>query len=200
MQTRLRSARKSICARGWSRSGAEGADIVRCVLAGKRPATGSTARFGGCSVAAVKVVNEWIDAAGGFLRSSNWADDGGPGTGPLLAELQAISNAQLASSVQSAPRAPTTSAVAGVTWWLCTDTVVLAFACADGTNVAVTVPAPDESIFLPGRQVVDPANADIVAIAAAAVGVLTNPAGSAVTAFVSGVRSSRRTEQNAPPG
>jgi hypothetical protein len=145
-----------------------------------------------------RIINEWLDGAGGFLRTAGWVDST-VSSGPLLTALQAASNAELLYSEQSLPRTATTTPNPGATWWLCTDTVVLTFVCADLTNVGLIIPGPTAAIFLAGGLVVDPANGLVAAIIAAAIGTVRNATGSAVTAFVSGVKSSRRTEQNAPP-
>lgn len=164
---------------------------------GVRPRTRAPRRKE-AATATDRIVNEWIDGAGGFLRTAGWIDST-VSSGPLLTAMQAASNAELLYSEQGLPRTATASPNPGVTWWLCTDTAIFTFICLDLTNVGLIIPGPDSSMFLPGSLVIDPASTLAAAIIAQAIGVVLNPVGSPVTAFVSGVKSSRRTEQNAPP-
>ena len=144
-----------------------------------------------------RMINEWQDAAGGFLRSGSWVDSAGAITS-LQTAVAASSNALLSNSTVAVPFVSTIAAVPNVTWYLCTDTAVLIFDCADGSAVSLVIPAPKQSMFKPNGLVVDPTSSDVVPIISAAIGTLANVAGSLVTAYSSGVRSSRRVEQNAP--
>lgn len=62
----------------------------------------------------------------------------------------------------------------------------LVFACADGTASTLVVVAPKRSIFMADGQTVDPTNADVVVLVAAAISECTNANGSPYTALVIG--------------
>ena len=62
----------------------------------------------------------------------------------------------------------------------------LVFACADGTAATLIVVAPKRSIFMADGTTVDPTNADVVSLVAAAVVECCNAAGSPFTALIIG--------------
>jgi len=146
-----------------------------------------------------RAVFEWVDGAGGFLRTTSWNN----GSGALLTayEIAAslLSNAGLQFVTSATPDIAVSTANPGHTWWLTTDTAVFNFTTVAGTTVQVTIPGPDQSIFLPDGLTIDTGNLLVIAFAAAAGLSLTDSAGNAVSFLASGVKSSRRTEQNAPP-
>lgn len=74
------------------------------------------------------------------------------------------------------------------------DVAVLNFTTAAGTVVQLQVPAPLGSDFTQSR-LVNPADANIAALIAAAIGLVSDNLGNLVTAFTSGSYSSRRKEQ-----
>ena len=143
---------------------------------------------------------EWQDVAGGFHRSQTWNNNSGFALGALEGVLSGISNAGLQFVTSAVPDVAISSPTADVTWQLTQDLAVILFDTASGGVVQLIVPAPHEGIFKPDTLVVDPGNAAIIALTAAAVASMTSVGGDAVTGFNQGVRSSRRTEQNMPPG
>lgn len=62
----------------------------------------------------------------------------------------------------------------------------LAYQCADMSEAALRLPAPQVGIFLADGSTVDPANALVIAINAAAIGALVSSTGSPAVTFVSG--------------
>lgn len=146
-----------------------------------------------------RLVLEWIDAAGGFMRSGGFIDSSFP-LATLASAVANASNANLAFATDGLPFISSVAAVPGVTWYLTTDTAVLIFATAVGTYVTLIIPAPDQSMFLPGGTVIDPSAAKSAAVITAVIGSLMDPAGNLVTAYVQGSKGSRRTEQGSPPG
>jgi hypothetical protein len=136
---------------------------------------------------------EWTDDAGGFLRASNWTAPGG--VVAIDAQLQACSNAQLTYATEGtanmSPFSPTAAQ-----YHLVTDLAVLVFATAAGNNVQVVVPGPLATTFGATSNIVNPLDPTTAALIAAVIGTLSDVNGNLVTAYVSGVKSSRRTEQN----
>lgn len=144
------------------------------------------------------MINEWNDAAGGFLRTANWVDPAG-GLASLQAAIEAVSNDAMTYSTAGPPRAASNIATASL-YYLTTDTVVLTFATAvPGQIIKLVIPGPKAAIFKSDGVTVDPSNSLITALTAAAIGTLSNLPGNDVISFQQGVKSSRRTEQNAPP-
>ena len=137
---------------------------------------------------------EWVDAAGGFLRASNWVVPTGS-TGALEAELQTNSNAALQYATVGPPTIGATTPGA-TQYHLVADIAVQIFATIPGTTIQVVVPGPLATTFGPSSNVVNPLDANVAALIASVIGVLSDAAGNAATAYVSGVKSSRRVEQN----
>lgn len=135
---------------------------------------------------------EWQDVAGGFLRASNWIAAGSIAT--IDAPLQLNSNAQLLYATEGianvSPFAPTSAQ-----YHLVTDIAVLVFQTVPGTTVSLVIPGPLATTFGPSSNVVNPLDPNVAALIAAVVGNVADNAGNVVTAYVSGVKSSRRTEQ-----
>lgn len=148
-------------------------------------------------MATARLVHEWQDASGGFLRSGNFVLDTTDLTA-LEAAVVAVSNANLQYATLAVPFVSPTAATPGVTWYLCTDTAVLLFATGAGTTVQLVIPAPTQDIFKIDKLTVDPTSLLMVSLISEVVGNLCDSAGNTVTAFIQGVKSSRRTEQNAP--
>ena len=145
-----------------------------------------------------RLIWEWQDAAGGFLRAGNWIDS----TFPLATLASAValgSNTLLAAATDALPYVSSTPAVAGVTWYLATDTAVFNFQTAAGTFVTLVIPGPNSAMFKPGGTIIDPTAPISAGIISAAIGSLMDASGNLVTAYVQGNKGSRRTEQGAPP-
>lgn len=135
---------------------------------------------------------EWQDVAGGYLRASNWIAAGSLPT--IDAPLQLNSNAQLLYATEGvanvSPFAPTSAQ-----YHLVTDIAVLVFATIPGTTVTLVIPGPLATTFGPSSNVVNPLDPNVAAMIAACIGNLSDLGGNVATAYVSGVKSSRRTEQ-----
>lgn len=145
-----------------------------------------------------RLINEWNDAAGGFLRTGNWVDPLG-GLASLQAAIEACSNDAMTYSTAGPPRAASNIATAAL-YYLTTDTAVLTFATSSPSQtIKLIIPGPKSAIFKADGVTVDPTNALIAALTTAAVGTLSTLSGNNAVSFSQGVKSSRRTEQNAPP-
>jgi len=140
-----------------------------------------------------RVIWEWTDDAGGFLRASNWIDAAAH-LGFVDVPLQGASNAQLTYSTAATPAVSPFAPVAAQ-YHLVTDLAVLVFATGTGSTFQVVVPGPMVAVFGPTSNVVDPLAPLTAALIAGVIGVLTDVLGNVATAYVSGVKSSRRVEQ-----
>jgi hypothetical protein len=150
-------------------------------------------------VAIARIINEWNDAAGGFLRTAGWVDDT-TSVSTFQNALEACSNDALTHSTFAVPRAAAQTATAAL-YYLTTDAIRLTYLTATpGLTISLIIPGPQSSVFLPDGVTVDPGSTLIAALTAAATtGSLTASGGQPATLFFSGVKTSRRTEQNAPP-
>lgn len=140
-----------------------------------------------------RLINEYTDVQAAYLRTSNWLV-AGSASGPLNGTIQAAMNAAFLFSTQGLPFIGTTTPVAGQ-YQSVQDVALLNFQTVPGTSVQLAIPAPQNAIFGANSTVVDPTNALVLAIIAQALGVLADVAGNPATAFISGSKSSRRTEQ-----
>jgi hypothetical protein len=71
------------------------------------------------------------------------------------------------------------------------DSALLTFSTALGTQIGVVVPGFKESLYLSDNQTVDPAQPLVLAFVAFAVGFLVDSAGNPATAFIGGLRQKR---------
>jgi hypothetical protein len=140
-----------------------------------------------------RVIWEWQDVAGGFLRGSNFLTSAAV-LGTIDVPLQAASNAQIIFATAATP-AVSPFSPSGGQYNLVTDIAVLVFATAAPSTIQVIIPAPLNTTFGPSSNVVDPTDPNVAALIAAVIGNVTDAGGFPVTAYVSGVKSSRRTEQ-----
>jgi hypothetical protein len=140
-----------------------------------------------------RLINEYTDVAGGYLRASNWVPYG-VSVGPLLAAIAAAQNAALQFSTLAVPVVGVAVPV-GNLYRLTSDLALLNFQTAPGGSVQLAIPGPVAALFGPNSTVVDPSNGLAAAVIAAAIGTLCDASGGAVTAYISGSKSSRRTEQ-----
>lgn len=135
---------------------------------------------------------EWQDDAGGFLRASNWIAAGS--IAAIDVPLQACSNAQLLYATEGMANVSPFAPVAAQ-YHLVTDIAVLVFATIPGTTVTIVIPGPLATTFGPSSNVVDPTDPNVAALILAVIGNVADLSGNVVTAYVSGVKSSRRVEQ-----
>jgi hypothetical protein len=140
-----------------------------------------------------RAFNEYTDQGSNFLRSSNWVLPGATLVG-LYAALQNASNANLLYATSGAPIVGTFTPAAAQ-YPLVSDLAVFNFQTVPGSGCQLVVPAPLAALFGPTTTVVDPTATLSAAIIAAAVGLLTDVVGNPATAFISGSKASRRTEQ-----
>lgn len=140
-----------------------------------------------------RTIWEWQDVAGGFLRASNWVGTLA-GMPTLEAALQSDSNALLQFVTTGPPVVSGGSPTTGL-YQLTSDLAVLIFSTAVGGTIRVVVPAPLVTTFGPSSNVVNPLDPATAAIIAAVIGTLSDVTGNLVTGYVSGIKSSRRVEQ-----
>ena len=140
-----------------------------------------------------RIIWEWIDTAGGFIRASNWIDrSASPAT--LEADLQFDSNGLLQYTTKGTPLISGGSPATGLYQYV-QDVAVLVFQTVPGTTVRVVVPAPLSTTFGPDSNIVDPTDTNVSAIIAAVTGVLCDAGGNVVTSYISGIKTSRRVDQ-----
>jgi len=144
-------------------------------------------------MALVRYIAEWVDNAGGFIRQGGWVF-APAGLGVYEAALQACANPDLQYFTNGIPTISVAAPGTGA-YDLVNDTAVLVFATIPGVTIRVIVPGPISTIFGPSSNVVDPTNPLVAALIAATIGTLADSGGNVVTAYVSGVKGSRRTEQ-----
>jgi hypothetical protein len=130
----------------------------------------------------------WIDA-NGFTRLT--LVNGNATLSGVQTQLLAQSNADVLNMVESAltvfaPAPP------GGTYRTVGDAAILTFQDAGGNLTDITLPAPLSSIFLADQETVD--ITQIGGIIGAVVGTVVTPAGGNVTAFVAGVRVTKKGE------
>ena len=138
-------------------------------------------------------VAEWVDALTGYLRLASWVDSGG-NPAALQAALQSCSNAELQYATTAVPfiggLAPVDASYPSVF-----DVAVLNFQTVPGGALQVVVPAPLRSMFMADGLTVDPTAAVTAALITAVIGTASDAAGNLATAYISGVKSSRRKDQ-----
>lgn len=125
----------------------------------------------------------WIDANG---RTRQTIIKTLVGAGSLLTAMRAGSLAGVNTWWQSMLQ-PAVGASTPGTYQTTADTARLLFQTGSGSIIRLTLPAPKVALFLADKITVDPANATVVSIVNAAVGHLSDGAGSAVVSFVGGV-------------
>ena len=141
-----------------------------------------------------RIYLEFGDQAGGFLRSGNWA---AIGISDLAYEtaVVALTNAAVLSSTFGVATTGFPAATSSQ-YSLVTTTAVMTFNTAVGSSIQVTIPAPVAAMFGTDGVTVDRTNPLVAAFVGAALGFLTDSAGNPASLFISGVKSSRKVEQN----
>ena len=130
----------------------------------------------------------WVDAGVGQTIYRNRTSSG---VGALLTALQGCSNADWSVCWESPETLNTPAPVAAQYLGVKPD-AVLYFTCGDATVAQLRVPAPQVGIFLADQATIDPANAAVITLVAAAVGNLASSSGSLATAFLAGRLDSSR--------
>jgi hypothetical protein len=125
----------------------------------------------------------WVDA-NGFLRITRINTT--TGMAALLLTMLACTNADWLQSWESALATNPAAAPVPAVYQAASQIASLTFVCADGTQTVLQLLAPKLAIFLADGVTVDITNPSVVALATAAIGTLTNTAGSPATALVSG--------------
>lgn len=133
---------------------------------------------------------EWEDNSLGFVREGIYLAPGG-NPAAILAALNAMANAQIQQWTQG-PTTFTPAAALDALYPLATVLAQVAYNCADGTRILVSVPAPLSEVFTADQRLVNPLDAKVAALTAALTGVAANNLGSLVTGFNSGVYVTRR--------
>ena len=141
-----------------------------------------------------RLIAEFVDVAGGYLRSGNWGASSAISL-PYTTALAACSNANLNAFTAGVALTSSPAASSGA-YPLVTDVAVLNFVSVALGRVQLTIPSPVASIFGSDGVTVDPTNPLVAALISAATGYLADVNGNPVSAFMQGVKSSRRVEQN----
>lgn len=129
----------------------------------------------------------WVDAYG---RKTITRINSVAGFAAGFAALTACSNAAWQEYWESALSTNVPTPAASV-YQSVMDRAALLFLCVDNTLAQVIIPAPNLGIFLADGETIDPANALVVALVAAILGVLTNQNASPAASFVAGYRLPR---------
>jgi len=138
-----------------------------------------------------RLITEWIDAKGTYLRAGNWALIGGsPAT--LFAAMVGASNAQISFQTQGQPFQDLSAPVDAL-YATNQDTLQLTLITSALTYVQLVIPAPVASLFTTGGVNVDTTSAAYLALAAAVVN-LTDSAGNPVTGISAAAKSQRRVD------
>mgnify|MGYP001195724336 CR=1 FL=1 len=145
-------------------------------------------------MAQARLILEWQDAAGGFLRSASWYDDANS-PASFEADIQAASNCNLQYATGAVPEVGVVTP-GTTTYFLTTDVAVLVFQTVPGGSLRVVIPGPLEEVFGSDGNTVDPTDTLVAAVIADVIGTLTDSGGNVATAYISGVKSSRRVEQS----
>lgn len=145
-------------------------------------------------MATERFTNEYIDYTNGYLRSGNWTNNGA-GVSALLGAMAAATNSNVAVSSNVVPIIGTSTAT-DTLYGSVQDTAVFVFVTSALTQVRLVIPAPMSTMFVAGGLTIDPTSALAAAIIAAAIGTLSDVNGNLVMAYVSGTKSSRKSEQN----
>lgn len=141
----------------------------------------------------VRLILEYSDIGGNFLRTSSWVFAAG-GLSVLEAAIQAATNSNLLYATAGIPAVGTVTP-SDADYPLVTDVALFNFQTVPGGGIQLAVPAPAIGMFGPSSTVIDPTSPLAAAIIAAVIGTLSDSSGNVVTAFISGSKSSRRTEQ-----
>lgn len=128
----------------------------------------------------------WVDAQG--LTSSTQINGSGS-LASLQASLLLVSNADYVREFEGTNTPNGSPSPTAATYESVTDQAALWFTTAAGVIVQVTLPAPHSTIFMADQMTVNPAA--ITAQITAALAVVTDTSGNAVTAFVAGLRQNR---------
>lgn len=142
---------------------------------------------GRCTLAVVRRYQVWIDANGATTLT---LANGSASLTTLIGDIKAQSNADVLNDVENTLFVNGAPAPGVATYQSVRDSAKLVFTTAAGNVVTLTVPAPKSSFFLADQETVDPTAA--ATIIAAALLVLTDEAGNAVTAFQGGFRQPTR--------
>jgi hypothetical protein len=129
----------------------------------------------------------WIDAAGG---SRTTAITGNASVVAVQLALQNESNGDYATESEAQLFANATPAPVVATYQDVADEADLWYTTSGGTIVQITLPAPKASVFLADQETVDATQ--VAGITATAIGVVVDPGGNAVVAFLGGRRNRQR--------
>jgi hypothetical protein len=125
----------------------------------------------------------WLDARG--YTSITLVRTASGGIGPILSDMQALTNADWSLCWEGplSTQVPSTTAAvyeAGM------QRARLVFGAADGTEVDIIIPAPQIGIFLADGITVDSSNANVAQLITDVIANGVSASGSAVTAYLSG--------------
>jgi hypothetical protein len=127
----------------------------------------------------------WVDANG---KQTITRIRTGGGAGGIQAAILGASNADFNLWWESTETANGAPAPVAAVYQGVQPMAQLLYVCADNTIASLLLPAPQAAVFLADKETIDPANAAIAAITAAAIaaGGLISSSGSSATALAGG--------------
>lgn len=132
----------------------------------------------------------WVDANGN-TRLTWYTFQTGGSLAPFSTALDTCVNPTpsqvVAATIQVSLAPPGTSPYVAVT-----DSAVLTFITAVGSQVGIVCPGFKEALYLADNQTVDPAQPDVIALVAATLALpVVDSAGNPVIAYIGGIRQKR---------
>jgi len=140
-----------------------------------------------------RVIWEFTDGSGGFLRSSNWLQAGQTPT-TLATDAQASNNGNLLYVTSGTPTVGTQTPGSAL-YPLVRDLAQFNFSTGAGTRVVFVLPAPLSTMFNTDGTI-NPADPNAAAIIADCLATLSDSSGNAASIYQGGFKASRSTEQN----
>jgi hypothetical protein len=140
-----------------------------------------------------RLIMEYTDASGAYLRASNWIAIGGS-LAALVAAVQACSNTNITFATSNQPLVGTATPGLGLYPSLF-DGALFSYQTGPGQAMQFFLPAPLGSLFSANGVQIDTANPLIIALNTAIAANLTDPAGNSPSALISAVKTSRRSDQ-----
>jgi hypothetical protein len=140
-----------------------------------------------------RLILEYTDASGAYLRASNWLQVTGS-LPTLVAAIQACTNTNITFATANQPLVGTATPGLGLYASLF-DGALFSYQTGPGQAMQFFLPAPLGSLYAANGVQIDTANPLIIALNTAIAANLTDPAGNAPSAFISAVKTSRRSDQ-----
>lgn len=127
----------------------------------------------------------WVDANG---KTTQTLPRGSASLLTLQGTLKSNSNADVQQSFEGPVTVNGAPAPVAAVYETVADKAKFLYQTASGTIVTLFLPAPLANLFLADGRTINPSSPGVIAINAAALAVLVDPAGSPITTFIGGVR------------